>query len=257
MRCEQDLQFPFLVYALPSSELVVTRTAVEAGCVERVRRRDGLACAGLHVQGWSARTPVEAGAEQARSRRGDRQCAHVHVRPRFGSQQLSDLVRSSACWCACWCACAQACASWCACWCAAAIHLLVANASVCIRKSFPDRRACCAPAPRLPKLASAPSMACTRRHARVRLLLLRNADPACARTRSSARAGSACCSGAVSGSCACACARACVCAWARACARAWLASAWTSGAVRSCLGPSGAVWSCLEPSGALWSWLDL
>ena len=70
MRCEQDPQFPFLVHALPSSELVVTRTAVEAGCVEPVRSRAGLACAGLHAQGLvgadSFRGGRGAGAEQAR-----------------------------------------------------------------------------------------------------------------------------------------------------------------------------------------------
>ena len=136
MRCEQDPQFPLLAHALPSSELVVTRTAVEAGCVEPVRSRAGLACAGLHAQGLSARTLFEAGAEQAQSRRGDWLCAHVHVRAWFGSLQMSDLVRSSACPCPCLCACARACACWCACCCACAVRPLVANGLVCVRKNF-------------------------------------------------------------------------------------------------------------------------
>ena len=60
MRCEQDPQFPFLVHALPSSELVMTGTAVELVCSR----------AGLHAQGLvgtdSFRGGRGAGAEQAR-----------------------------------------------------------------------------------------------------------------------------------------------------------------------------------------------
>ena len=120
-------------------------------------------------------------------------------------------------------------------------------------RTFPDRRACCVPAPRLPREASAPTKPCTRRHARVRLILLRNADSACTCTRARARAGSACRSGAVSGLCACACACSCVCTCARACARA----ACVGVDVWSCVELSGAFWSCLELSGAVWRSVEL
>ena len=187
MRCEQDPQFPFLVHALPSSELVVTRTAVEAGCVEPVCSRAGLACAGLHAQGLvgadSFRGGRGAGAEQARRLAVcPRARAHMvwivaDVRP--GPVQCMSV---SVFVCVCTCVCMLVCMLLCVCDPPTRRQRLGLRS----KEVFPDRRACCAPAPRLPRRASAPTKPCTRRHARVRLILLRNADSACTCTRARA-----------------------------------------------------------------------
>ena len=254
MRCEQDPQFPFLVHALPSSELVVTRTAVEAGCVEPVRSRAGLACTALHAQGLvgadSFRGGRGAGAEQARRLamcpRARARMVWIAADVRPGPVQCMSVSVS-----VCTCTCVHVGVH-------VAVRLRSAHSSPtawsAFERTFPDRRACCAPAPRLPRRASAPTKPCTRRPCTCQ-------TDSTAECRFRMRVHMRTCTCGIGLPhwrrvwfvcvCVCACVRVHLCACVCTCTACVGVDVW------SCVELFGAVWSRLELSGAVWRSVEL